>query len=154
MPCKCNNAEFHMIVRDFEYGDLKQVMEIVYNSFEEYYTSDFFLSIWQASPEGFIVAEEGGKVVGFVMGVISEPGTIRILMICVREGYRNRGIGSELMSRIAKRFRNARKIRLEVKVTNKDAIRFYKKHGFVIKETLSEFYPDNQDGYLMEKLLF
>jgi len=143
-----------MIIRDFDYGDLQQVMEIVYSSFKEYYTSDFFLSIWQASPEGFMIAQEEGKIIGFVIGVISEAETLRILMICVREGYRNRGIGSELMHRLIKKFNNVRKIRLEVKVTNKDAIKFYKKHGFVIKETLPEFYPDNTDGYLMEKLLF
>lgn len=143
-----------MIIREFEYGDLQQVMEIVYSSFEEYYTSDFFLTIWQASPHGFIVADDGEKIVGFVMGVMIDVETLRVLMICVREGYRNRGIGSELLKHIIKKSGNVRKVRLEVKITNKDAIKFYKKYGFVIKETIPDFYPDGTDAYLMEKSLF
>ncbi|HDH81975.1 MAG TPA: ribosomal-protein-alanine N-acetyltransferase [Thermoplasmatales archaeon] len=143
-----------MIIREFEYEDLQQVMEIVYSSFEEYYTSDFFLTIWQASPDGFIVADDGEKIVGFVMGVMVDVETLRILMICVREGYRNKGIGSELLKHIIKKSGNVRKVRLEVKMSNKEAIRFYKKYGFVIKETLPDFYPDGTDAYLMEKSLF
>ena len=143
-----------MIIREFGYEDLQQVMEIVYSSFEEYYTSDFFLTIWQASPDGFIVADDGEKIVGFVMGVMVDVETLRILMICVREGYRNKGIGSELLKHIIKKSGNVRKVRLEVKMSNKEAIRFYKKYGFVIKETLPDFYPDGTDAYLMEKSLF
>lgn len=143
-----------MIIREFEYEDLQQVMEIVYSSFEEYYTSDFFLTIWQASPDGFIVADDGEKIVGFVMGVMVDVEILRILMICVREGYRNKGIGSELLKHIIKKSGNVRKVRLEVKITNKDAIKFYKKYGFVIKETIPDFYPDGTDAYLMEKSLF
>ncbi|MCD6147361.1 MAG: ribosomal protein S18-alanine N-acetyltransferase [Thermoplasmata archaeon] len=143
-----------MIIREFEYEDLQQVMEIVYSSFEEYYTSDFFLTIWQASPDGFIVADDGEKIVGFVMGVMVDVETLRILMICVREGYRNKGIGSELLKHIIKKSGNVRKVRLEVKMSNKEAIKFYKKSGFVIKETLPDFYPDGTDAYLMEKSLF
>ncbi|RLF48216.1 MAG: ribosomal-protein-alanine N-acetyltransferase [Thermoplasmata archaeon] len=143
-----------MIIREFEYEDLQQVMEIVYSSFEEYYTSDFFLTIWQASPDGFIVADDGEKIVGFVMGVMVDVETLRILMICVREGYRNKGIGSELLKHIIKKSGNVRKVRLEVKMSNKEAIKFYKKYGFVIKETLPDFYPDGTDAYLMEKSLF
>lgn len=143
-----------MIIREFEYEDLQQVMEIVYSSFEEYYTSDFFLTIWQASPDGFIVADDGEKIVGFVMGVMVDVETLRILMICVRGGYRNKGIGSELLKHIIKKSGNVRKVRLEVKMSNKEAIRFYKKYGFVIKETLPDFYPDGTDAYLMEKSLF
>jgi len=143
-----------MIIREFEYEDLQQVMEIVYSSFEEYYTSDFFLTIWQAAPDGFIVADDGEKIVGFVMGGMIDVETLRILMICVREGYRNRGIGSELLKYIIKKSGDARKVRLEVKITNKEAIKFYKKYGFVIKETIPDFYPDGTDAYLMEKSLF
>jgi len=72
----------------------------------------------------------------------------------VREGYRNKGIGSELLKHIIKKPGNVRKVRLEVKMSNKEAIKFYKKYGFVIKETLPDFYPDGTDAYLMEKSLF
>ncbi len=142
-----------MRIREFKYEDIQQVMEVAYYALEEYYSPDFFINIWQVSPKGFLVAEDEGKIIGFVLGVIAEVGTLRILMICVKEGYRGRGIGSALLNSISNKFMGLRKIHLEVKVTNISAIRLYKKHGFVIKETLPDFYPDGTDGYLMEKLL-
>jgi len=142
-----------MIVREFEYEDIQQIMEIAYYSLDDYYSPDFFINIWQVSPRGFLVAEEDGNIIGFVLGVISEASTLRILMICVREEYRRMGIGSTLLNKITNRFDGLRRIHLEVKVTNTDAIRLYRRHGFVIKKELPDFYPDGTDGYLMEKLL-
>lgn len=153
LSCQCDNTGFQMMIREFEYGDIQHIMEIAYYSLEDYYSPDFFISIWQVSPEGFLVAEEGGEIVGFVLGVISDAATLRILMICVKREYRRMGIGSALLKGIVNRFEGLRKIHLEVKVTNTDAIRLYRKHGFTIKRELPDFYPDGTDGYLMEKLL-
>ncbi|MEA2054245.1 MAG: ribosomal protein S18-alanine N-acetyltransferase [Candidatus Thermoplasmatota archaeon] len=142
-----------MIIREFVCNDIQQVIKISYNSLKEYYSPDFFINVWQVSPNGFLVAEEGGKVIGFVLSVMAGASTLRILMVCVRKGYRGKGIGSTLLNQITRKFENLKKVYLEVKVTNKKAIKLYKKHGFVIKEILHDFYPDGTDGYLMEKSL-
>ncbi len=142
-----------MMIREFEYDDLQQIMEIVYSSLDDYYTPDFFINIWQASPDGFLVSEENGKIIGFILGVTTNISILRILMICVREGNRGRGIGSALLNYIPNKFGELKKVYLEAKVTNTDAISLYRKHGFVIKKEMPDFYPDGTDGYLMEKML-
>ena len=44
-------------------------------------------------------------------------------------------------------------IRLEVRVDNIPAIKFYKKNGFSIISTLKNFSSDLSDAYLMWKIL-
>ncbi|GAI46019.1 unnamed protein product [marine sediment metagenome] len=42
-------------------------------------------------------------------------------------------------------------LELEVRTDNDIAIKFYKKHGFKIAETLHEFYQDGKSAYTMGK---
>jgi len=49
--------------------------------------------------------------------------------------------------------RGIRQIDLEVRISNDDAIRFYKTYGFEIAATLEKFYTDGEDGYKMIKRL-
>jgi ribosomal protein S18 acetylase RimI-like enzyme len=40
-------------------------------------------------------------------------------------------------------------LELQVSVSNLAAINFYKKNNFVLVETISQYYPDGGDAYLM-----
>lgn len=142
-----------MIIRKFRYEDLESVAMLAYSSFDEGYTPDFFLTIWDASPNGFIVAEEE-KIVGFILGVLTDIRSLRILMLCVEESKRRMGIGTALIKAILQNFPRVERVYLEVKVNNKGAIKFYEKLGFRIVDILPHFYTDGTDGYLMEKKLF
>ena len=46
-----------------------------------------------------------------------------------------------------------RKVRLEVRVSNKAAINLYKKHGFKIVYAIKNFYLNGEDAYVMMKNL-
>ena len=46
---------------------------------------------------------------------------------------------------------NIKKIGLEVRTNNINAIKFYKKHGFKKISTIKSFYQNGEDAYLMEK---
>ena len=72
-------------------------------------------------------------------------------MLAVDEKYRRRGIGSALMKEIIKQasLMGINKIRLEVKVNNKEAIRFYTRFGFAIASRLPHYYNTGEDGFLM-----
>ncbi|HDN96200.1 MAG TPA: ribosomal-protein-alanine N-acetyltransferase [Thermoplasmatales archaeon] len=154
MSNQCYLFQIQMAVRNFEYKDLEEVWEIAKEALEENYTMDFLLYLWQINPDGFLVAEKNGKIVGFILSAKQSKDELRILMLAVKKEYRGQGIGSMLLKELLLKFPEVRRIYLEVKVENKKAIKFYKKHGFKIKEKLDNFYTDGSSAYLMEKILY
>jgi len=153
MPKERSRVQIHMAIRKFRYEDLEEVAEIASHSLQEKYTLDFFLYLWQISPDGFLVAEKNGKVVGFIIALQPCSEELRILMLAVDKNFRRQGIGSSLLKELLLRF-PARRIYLEVRTDNREAIKFYEKHGFRIKEKIENFYTDDSPAFLMEKVLF
>ncbi len=139
-----------IFIRKFRAKDLPQVMDIASKSFREIYTQDFFIRMWELSPETFLVAESMNKVVGFIIGVM-EIGSARILMLSVAPSYRRMGIGTTLLKSFLERV-NKERVTLEVRAKNRGTINFYLNRGFKIKESLPNFYSDDSDGLLMEKI--
>jgi len=41
--------------------------------------------------------------------------------------------------------------RVEVRISNEEAIRFYKRYGFDVAAVLPKFYTDGEDGFKMVK---
>lgn len=144
-----------MIMRNFTPRDVLVVKEITEQSLGEDYPLSLFLDIHGWWPEGFVVAEMDGEVVGFIAGITSAPRQARVLMLAVREGFRGRGIGTALMSEFTRRClaRGIRSMELEVRKSNLQAIRFYNRLGFSIQYILPRFYTDGEDGYKMWKSL-
>ncbi|MDD5181658.1 MAG: GNAT family N-acetyltransferase [Candidatus Nanoarchaeia archaeon] len=85
-----------------------------------------------------LVAEENGKVVGYVDGslkprfLFNKNLTLDIDNISIAEGYRGKGIGTKLMKAIFKigKKRKAFCAWLGVRAQNKKGRKFYKKLGF------------------------
>jgi ribosomal protein S18 acetylase RimI-like enzyme len=64
--------------------------------------------------------------------------------------FQNQGIGTKLLSfliRMLKNDANAKSITLEVAVQNENALKLYKKMGFVTEHFLSNYYGPGQDAY-------
>lgn len=99
------------------------------------------------------------EVAGFVvMRLITKtdkdyPATFEILNIAVKENYRKIGVGTLLIQSttdIAKQNSPAT-IRLEVRSSNKTAIRFYEKRGFKPEHLRRNFYSNPvEDGIVMK----
>ncbi len=141
--------------RKFTLNDLRLVAEVARRNLTERYSDEIFISIYRRWPEGFIVAEDLGNIVGFICGSIENPWTARILMLAVDEGYRNTGIGSkllELFENEAKK-KNVTNIRLEVRIDNNNAIKFYQKRKYIISDILPRYYSTGDDAYVMVKIL-
>ncbi len=70
----------------------------------------------------------------------------------VLDDYRNKGIGTKLLSYLVSLAINFRvvNITLEVRVSNEIAINLYKKFGFR-EVALRKYYYGDEDGILMEK---
>ena len=136
-------------IREFKPEDLEEVIEIANTSLTERYFPTLFMDIYQAWPQGFLVAESK-NILGFIAGnkIYNEA---RILMLAVREKYRRKGIGTNLLRRFLSvcKKEGLVSIRLEVRTTNTGAITFYKKFGFDI---ISKSMIFNVENLYMERV--
>jgi ribosomal-protein-alanine N-acetyltransferase len=94
----------------------------------------------------YFVAEEDGKVVGFIgIHIVLDEG--HIMNVAVSPDYRGRGIAEALL-RMMMEFVDLNAYTLEVRLSNKPAIRLYKRLGFVEVGIRPEYYID-EDALIM-----
>ena len=129
------------------------VVKLASETLPEQYNPSLFNFFYETFPQGFIVAEKTQKIIGFLVGVKTNPENLKILMLSVSKSHRKQSIGSELLKRFIKEIKNAKQIELEVRTDNKQAIQFYQKHGFEITDKIANFYQNNEDAYTMRKIL-
>lgn len=152
-------------LRKFVPDDLQNVMQINRVCLPENYTDFFFIDLQQRFPETFIVAEEDGKLLGYIMcrievglSNIGLGGLIRkghVVSIAVLPQSRRKGVAQAVINRAldGMRFYKAKQGFLEVRVTNEAAISLYKKLGFDVTRTINGYYSDGEDAYVMTKKL-
>lgn len=103
------------------------------------------------SSGGFVVlgAWDGPLLVGYVAGERGAPCS-RVVSIGVREGWRRRGVGTLLVKRVEEEL-GAGCVELEVKTSNKGAVRFYESLGYKRVGVLRDYYGRGSHAYLMRK---
>lgn len=152
-------------LRKFKPDDLQSVMQINHMCLPENYTDYFFIDLYERFPETFIVAEEHGKIAGYIMCRIEVGLSEKILGGLIRKGHvvsiavlpehRRRGVAQALINMAVKgmAYYNAKLCYLEVRVTNSVGIALYKKLGFEISKTREGYYSDGESAYMMTKKL-
>ncbi|MCA1813073.1 MAG: ribosomal protein S18-alanine N-acetyltransferase [Halobacteriales archaeon] len=140
-------------LRNFRPEDLFPVLRLANRTLSENYEGGLFLHLADLYPDGFIVCEDGERIVGFILGVVERAYEARILILAVDEDYRKRGIGSELVKLFIDRFRRSgiRRVKLEVRISNTPAILLYERLGFERKKVLPGYYADGEDAFLMSR---
>jgi ribosomal-protein-alanine N-acetyltransferase len=145
--------------------DLQSVMQINRVCLPENYTDFFFMDLHQRFPETFIVAEENGKIAGYIMcrvevglSNLGLGGLIRkghVVSVAVLPQSRRKGVAQALVNAAMDGMRHykAKQCYLEVRVTNAAGIALYKKLGFEISRTVHGYYSDGEDAYVMTKKL-
>ena len=152
-------------LRKFTPDDLQSVMQINRVCLPENYTDFFFIDLHERFPETFIVAEEDGKIVGYIMSRIEVGlsnfglgGLMRkghVVSIAVLPQNRRKGVAQALINTAmdGMRYYKAKQCFLEVRVTNDVGIALYKKLGFEVSRTNNGYYSDGEDAYVMTKKL-
>jgi len=152
-------------LRQFKPSDVERVMHINRVCLPENYTTFFFMNLYQRFPETFIVAEENGKVVGYIMcrietGIPSFKllGITRkghVISIAVLPEHQREGIGYELMQEAMRAMVNyrAKECYLEVRASNVAAVSLYRKMGFEIARTVRGYYADGEAACVMARKL-
>jgi ribosomal-protein-alanine N-acetyltransferase len=99
-----------------------------------------------------IVARDRQRVVGFaIMEFLDEHAHLSLL--AVRPGYRQQGIGSELVQWLQSSARTAGifDIRLELRAQNRAAQRFYERLGYTIAGSRPRYYAGVEDALCMAR---
>lgn len=142
-------------IRPVSANDIYAVIHLAYDLLPERYTNGVFTTFYETFPDGFLVAIEDGKVVGFCVGIISGEGQARILMLAIDPLYQRRRIASGLVTTLLATLKHHRihTVALEVMTTNRQAILFYQSCGFAIAERIKRFYVTGADAFVMTKHL-
>lgn len=138
-------------IRDLKHGDIQAILDIEYRCFPDPYPLSLLNRLQEMHPDGFLVAELDGKVVGYIIGVVRWGGSGHILAIAVDPPYRRRGIGSALIVNMLDRLRakGAKGVRLEVRKNNFAARQFYLGLGFDEREEIPYYYEDGEAAVVM-----
>jgi ribosomal-protein-alanine N-acetyltransferase len=96
-------------------------------------------------PHTFLVTVSN-QIDGYI--VFREDG--HIISMAVRSHKRREGIGTRLVQK-AIGYCSGQSLRLEVRVSNVGAQRFYLNLDFRIKATIEGYYHDGEDAFLMER---
>ena len=112
---------------------------------EEYFKIDMELVTKQNGK--IYLAREKDTIIGLVIGIVNKIDEIdkltnncektgNIIELIVRKNTRGKGIGNKLLEKIEEYFNyiNCKKISIEVFGTNKRALDFYSKNGYVIRD--------------------
>lgn len=145
-----------MIIREVREKDLPSVCEIEASSFGEDAFSQSYLKMLMSAYKGsFLVAQIGGAVVGYVVAAIERGGIGHIVSIAVHPKYRRRGIGTELLKALTDTLQSKElsAVWLEVRQSNKAAIRLYGRIGFEVIGRIRGYYSDGEDAIIMSKTL-
>lgn len=144
-----------MIIRRFSSSDIRPVMEIVKSSLGETYPPSLYLTLHNIWEDGFMVLEDGGRIIAFVAAVESEKQVARVLMLAVLREHRGRSLGSMLMKELYAQCiaNDIHTVKLEVRKINKPAIAFYERQGFSVTGELDNFYVNGEGAYVMTKVL-
>lgn len=149
------------LVRACERNDISAVIKINEETLPEHYSDYFYYEVLSEFPEGFLIAEVGGEMVGYVMSRIEygfshlkKLGLSRkghIVSIAVRESHRGKGVGSMLMQKAqeAMAAKGATESYLEVRVSNGEAVSLYQRLGYKSAGRLEAYYKDGEAALVM-----
>jgi ribosomal-protein-alanine N-acetyltransferase len=148
-------------LRKFAMDDLASVTKINQICLPENYTDIFFVDLYRRYPETFIVVEEKGQVVGYIMcrievglsnlgfsGILKKG---HVVSVAVLPEHRRKGMGKALVLQAMDGMKqySAKQCYLEVRVTNQEAIALYKQLGLEIIRTIHGYYADGEDAFVM-----
>ena len=132
--------------------DMPEVLQTEQLSFEFAWTEEDFLRCLRQRNCIGMVAEQGEKVVGFMIYELHKA-KLHILNFAVSPGFRRYGIGAQMVAKLISKLSSHRRTRitLEVRETNLGAQLFFQKQGFKALRVLRSYYEDTgEDAFLMQ----
>jgi ribosomal-protein-alanine N-acetyltransferase len=132
--------------------DMPEVLQAEQESFEYAWTEEDFLRCLRQRNCIGMVAEQGEKVVGFMIYELHKA-KLHILNFAVSPTYRRVGVGAQMVAKLISKLSSHRRTRitLEVRETNLGAQLFFRSQHFRAVRVLRGFYEDSgEDAFLMQ----
>jgi ribosomal-protein-alanine N-acetyltransferase len=132
--------------------DMPEVLQTEQDSFEFAWTEEDFLRCLRQRNCIGMVAEQGEKVVGFMIYELHKA-KLHILNFAVHPGQRRIGIGAQMVAKLISKLSSHRRTRitLEVRETNLPAQLFFQRQSFKAVRVLRSYYEDTgEDAFLMQ----
>lgn len=144
-----------MTLRQWKYEDILRISQLEKECFgQEAWSYMMLVSSFETDTFTAIVAEDGGEIIGYG-GITSAFDAADIANLAVTEPYRRSGVGGAILNELLSvaQKKGAKKVFLEVRVSNTPALITYLKSGFTGVYTRARYYPDGEDCLVMAKEL-
>ena len=144
-----------MIIRTMESKDIKDIAELEKVCFSDPWSENSIASELENRLSYWLVAEEEGRVVGYV-GSQSVLDGADVMNLAVSPEFRRQGIGEALVKALVAHLQQKGIIALmlEVRVSNTPAIALYQSLGFVQVGRRPRYYHNpREDALIMRKEL-
>ncbi|MDE7214885.1 MAG: ribosomal protein S18-alanine N-acetyltransferase [Clostridia bacterium] len=144
-----------MQIRKWEFKDILKISEMEKECFpKEPWSYQMLVSSFQSESFYGVLCEDGGEIIGYG-GITVTADTADIDNIAVTEAYRGGGVGTKILKELIKAAKKggAKKVFLEVRVSNSNAMKLYLKNGFKGVYARTRYYSDGEDGLVMVKEL-
>ena len=111
-----------------------------------------FLSSFEVGHKG-LICKNNSEIIGFIIFSPINP-EAHILSISVIKKIQSKGVGTLLLRSMLDQCKamNYKKIFLEVRTSNLQAINFYQKFGFIKDAIRDNYYKDNSEDALLMSL--
>ena len=111
-----------------------------------------FLSSFEVGHKG-LICKHNSEIIGFIIFSPINP-EAHILSISVMKKIQSKGVGTLLLRSMLDQCKamNYKKIFLEVRKSNLQAINFYQKFGFIKDAIRDNYYTDNSEDALLMSL--
>ena len=145
-----------VIIRKARVNDIPQLLEVENDCFDYDQLSrrNFHWMIKNAHSI-FQVMEYESTLIGYGLVLINAGTSLaRLYSICVRNKYQGYGLASTLISLLEKKAaddEDCAYLRLEVKKTNKGAIKLYERLGYQVFTKKEDYYEDGETALCFEK---
>lgn len=144
-----------MRLREWKYKDILRISEMEKECFpDEPWTYAMLVSSFESEAFTGVLSEDGEEIVGYG-GITVACDTADIANVAVTEPYRHSGVGTSIIVELCRiaREKGAKKVFLEVRVSNSVAMQLYLKSGFKGAYARTRYYPDGEDCLVMVKEL-
>ena len=144
-----------MKIINWEYKDILQISKIEEECFpQEPWSFKMLASSFETESFHGVLAEDGDEIIGYG-GITVAFDSADIANVAVTEPYRNSGVGTAIIAELLKTAKSlgAKKVFLEVRVSNSIAMELYLKSGFKGAYARTRYYSDGEDCLVMVKEL-
>lgn len=145
-----------MRIRRATHADLPAIVAIENQSFADPWSQDSIEAYFDDNRTVILTAEDLEPIAFLIARNESTPRGGRVLHIhdfAVAPAHRRQGVATTLLAELVAiaRALGVRRIRLEVRVENETARRFYRHHGFSVVRRVTRYYEDGAAALRMER---